>query len=500
MARMTSSGPAQAGPLFDGPDEHFHDECGIAAVFGNPEASNLVYLSLYALQHRGQESAGIVSGDGLRLNRQVGMGLVADIFSPKELAKLPGQHAIGHVRYGTAGWSTVENAQPLSMLHRRGALAIAHNGNLVNALRLRTQLEQGGSIFRTTTDTEVILHLVARSQCEDTVDALIEALQQVEGAYCLVMCDEQRVMAVRDPHGVRPLSIGRLPDGEPVVASESCAFDLVGAKFVRDVDPGELVVFGPGAEERSLFPFERRTPVPCIFEYVYFARPDSVVFGQPVAEVRSRLGEELAKEQPAEADLVVPVPDSGVPASIGYARASKIPFEVALTRNHYVGRTFIEPAQSIRHFGVKIKLNPVRALIEGKRVVLVDDSLVRGTTMAKIVHMIRQAGAREVHVRISCPPTVSPCFYGVDTPSRDELIAARHPQDIIRSHIEADSLGYLSLEGMHRAAQGSIGSFCSACYTGSYPIPITDPLDEQRARRRLSEHRLPVMRGSRRGE
>jgi amidophosphoribosyltransferase len=456
--------------------DQFRDKCGVAAVHGHPEAANLVYLALYALQHRGQESAGIVAGDGQSLHRHVGMGLVADVVTPAALARLPGSHAIGHVRYGTAGLSSIENAQPLQMNHRRGALSIAHNGNLVNAEELQAELEAEGAIFRSTTDTEAILHLVARSRAHDVVDALVDALRQVEGAYCLVLADESRVIAARDPHGIRPLSLGRLPGGEPVVASESCAFDLVGAKFERDIEPGEVIVFAPGPAgpgvEHSLFPFPQALRVPCIFEYVYFARPDSIVFGRPVAEVRRALGRELAREHPAPADLVVPVPDSGVPAAIGFANASGIPFDVGLTRNHYIGRTFIEPAQSIRHFGVKVKLNPARALIEGRRVVLVDDSLVRGTTMAKIVHMVRDAGAREVHVRISCPPTISPCYYGVDTPSRSELIAASETVEQIRQHITADSLGYLSLEGMVRAAQGVPGEFCTACYTGTYPVPL----------------------------
>lgn len=460
----------------------FQDKCGVAAVFAHPEAANLVYLALYALQHRGQESAGIVAvdGDG-KMRRHAGMGLVADLFSPKDLAALPGTLAIGHVRYGTAGLSNLDNAQPLTMLHRRGPLAIAHNGNLVNAALLRSELERSGSIFRSTTDTEVVLHLVARSQEVDLVDALVEALRQVEGAYCFALAAAGQVIAARDPHGLRPLALGRMPDGQPVVASETCAFDLVGAAYEREIAPGEIVVFGPGPrEERALFPLERRPHVPCVFEYVYFSRPDSLVFGRPVAAVRRALGRELAIEHPAPADVVVPVPDSGVPAALGFAQQSGIPFDFGLTRNHYVGRTFIEPAQSIRHFGVKIKLNPSRDVIEDKRVVLVDDSLVRGTTMTKIVHMVRSAGAREVHVRISCPPTISPCYYGVDTPSRGELIAANEPIEAIRASIGADSLGYLSLAGLHRAARGPEGSFCAACYTGQYPVPITDLAERRR--------------------
>ncbi len=457
-------------PGEDGLREH----CGVAAVYGHPEAANIVYLALYALQHRGQESAGIVAGDGLQLRRHVGMGLVADVFQPRDVSALAGRHAIGHVRYGTAGWSSLENAQPLVVTHRRGPLAVAHNGNLVNEQLLRRRLESEGSIFRTTVDTEVFLHLMARSRAAEVEDALVEALGQVEGAYCLVVADAQRVIAARDPHGFRPLSLGRLPGGQPVVASESCAFDLIGARFERDIAPGEMLILGPGTTERSRIFAAARPHVPCIFEFVYFARPDSVVFGQSVAAVRRELGRQLAREHPATADAVVPVPDSGVPAAIGFARETGVPFDFGLTRNHYVGRTFIEPTQSIRHFGVRVKLNPVRELIDGRRIVLVDDSLVRGTTMAKIVHMVRDAGAREVHVRISCPPTISPCYYGIDTPSREELIAATHTVEEIRRHIEADSLGYLSLEGMHRAARSAVGAFCAACYTGRYPVPVSD--------------------------
>lgn len=470
----------------DGPcpgGDRFREECGVAAVLGHPEASNLVYLALYALQHRGQESAGIVSSDGRRLNRRVGMGLVAEVFAPRDLSALSGNHAIGHVRYGTAGLSNLDNAQPMLMSGRRGMLAVAHNGNLINALALRQYLEAEGAIFRSTTDTEVILHLVARSRAADTVEALVDALLRVEGAYCLVVTDERQVIAVRDPHGFRPLSIGRLPDGQPMVASESCAFDLVNARYEREIEPGEMVVFSPEGE-RSFFPFPKRQVAPCIFEFVYFSRPDSLVFSRPVGDVRRALGRRLAQEHPAQADLVVPVPDSGVPAAIGFSRESEIPFDFGLTRNHYVGRTFIEPQKSIRHFGVKIKLNPTRSLIEGKRVVLVDDSLVRGTTMAKIVNMVREAGAQDVHVRISCPPTVSPCYFGVDTPSREELIAAQMPVEEIRQRIGADSLGYLSLEGMAAAVGGTGGEYCVACYTGQYVLPVSDAADLNRVFRR----------------
>ncbi len=473
----------------------FREECGVAAVHRHAEASNLVYLALYALQHRGQESAGIATGDGTRIRRRVGMGYVNDVFTPERLQELSGTHAIGHVRYGTAGGSALENAQPLRMTHRRGPVALAHNGNLVNALTLREGLVQEGSIFRTSSDTEVILHLVARSRQSTLEDALAEALSKVQGAYSLVVADEARILAVRDPHGFRPLSLGRLSGGEPVVASESCAFDLIGASFERDIAPGELLVLGPDEDEQSFFPFAPADPVPCIFEYVYFSRPDSIVYGRPVGEVRRALGVELAREHPVEADLVVPVPDSGVPASIGFAHATGLSFDFGLVRNHYVGRTFIEPAQSIRHFGVKIKLNPVRSLIAGRRVVLVDDSLVRGTTMAKIVNMVRHAGAREVHVRISCPPTISPCYYGVDTPSREELKASHSSVDEIKTFIGADSLGYLSLEGLHKAVGTQEGEFCAACYSGNYPVPLSDGA-ELRKRMRLIDESLEDIGGA----
>jgi len=371
------------------------------------------------------------------------------------------------------------------MEHRRGPVAVAHNGNLVDALTLRDRLENEGSIFRTTSDTEVILHLVARSRAAGLVDAVAEALRGVQGAFSLVLQAADLTIAVRDPHGFRPLSLGRLDGGRPVIASESCAFDLVGARLERDIGPGEMWVAHADGREESLHPFGEVEPTPCIFEYVYFSRPDSIVYGRPVGIVRSALGRELAREHPADADLVVPVPDSGVPAATGFAQESGIPFDFGLVRNHYVGRTFIEPAQSIRHFGVKVKLNPVRALIAGRRVVLVDDSLVRGTTMAKIVSMVRQAGAREVHVRISCPPTIAPCHYGIDTPRRAELIAARQTIEQIRGFIGADSLAYLSLEGLYRATGGTPGrGYCDACYTDAYPVPPVDDGARREAMRR----------------
>ncbi|MDH3283569.1 MAG: amidophosphoribosyltransferase [Acidobacteriota bacterium] len=482
-----SRGPVHRPSVREGGSSSLRDKCGVAAVLGHPEAANLVYLALYALQHRGQESAGIVTSDGPRLRRYAGMGNVADVFTPEILEDLIGTLAIGHVRYGTSGWSTVDNAQPLRMTHQRGPMALAHNGNLVNALTLRDRLQKKGSIFRTTSDTEVIFHLVAHSSQQTLEDALAEALNQVEGAFSLVVADRERVIAVRDPRGFRPLSLGRLPDGQPVVASETCAFDLIGARFERDVAPGEMLVLGPHGEERSFRPFAEMKPQPCLFEYVYFSRPDSFVFGRSVGEVRRALGRELAREAPVDADLVVPVPDSGVPAAIGYSRESGLPFDHGLVRNHYVGRTFIEPAQTIRHFGVKIKLNPVRSIIAGRRIVLVDDSLVRGTTMAKIVHMVREAGALSIHVRISCPPTISPCYYGIDTPTKAELIGSHKSVDEIRTFIEADSLAYLSREGMCRAAGTEPERFCTSCWTGDYPVPPTDSPEIRDEMRLLDE-------------
>jgi amidophosphoribosyltransferase len=451
--------------------DRFHDECGVFAVHGHPEAANLVYLGLHGLQHRGQESAGIVSGNGERLFEERGMGHVARIFRRRALLRLRGPLAIGHVRYSTAGKSNIANAQPLRIDSCKGEIAIAHNGNLVNAVALRRELEASGSIFRSSSDTEVILHLIARAPQQDLEAAIVHALKQVEGAYSLVFLAPDRVIGVRDPRGFRPLAIGRLGEAH-VLTSESCALDLIDADFVREVEPGEMVVIGPGGL-RTYRPFPPAQAAQCIFEHVYFSRPDSFVFGRSVHEVRKRFGRELAREQPVEADVVVPIPDSGMYAALGYAEASGLPLEFGLVRNHYVGRTFIEPRQAIRHFGVKLKLNPVRRLIENKRVVLIDDSIVRGTTSRKIVSMVRAAGAREVHMRISCAPTVGPCYYGVDTPRREELIASTHSVDEIRRHIGADTLGYLSLDGMYRA-MGDGGSFCAACYTNEYPVAVPD--------------------------
>src|SRR5271170_4381551 len=460
--------------------DKFREECGVVAIFAHPEAEKLAYLGLHAQQHRGQESAGIVTSDGMALHMHKAMGLVADIFVEDVLAKLRGTLAIGHTRYSTAGDSALLNAQPIRVQSNKGMLALAHNGNLVNAQEIRHRLEGQGSIFQTNSDTEVIVHLIALSKEHTLPEAIADALRRVEGAFSLVMISPDRIIAARDPRGFRPLAMGRIPaqDGEKqdtiVFASETSAFDLIGATYERDVKPGELIVVGPEGITSRFY----STGAPqssCIFEHVYFSRPDSVVFGRAVQTSREELGRQLAREAPAEADVVVPVPDSGVTAAVGYAAESGIPFRFGLIRNHYVGRTFIEPRQSVRDFGVKLKINPVRSLLEGKRVVLIDDSIVRGTTSRKIVRMVRSAGAKEVHMRISCPPTISPCFYGVDTPSKKELIAANKSVEEIREYIGADSLAYLSLEGLKRACgEGPQISYCSACYTGKYPTNIVD--------------------------
>ena len=448
--------------------DKLHHYCGVFGIFGHPEAANLTYLGLYALQHRGQESAGIAASDGSVVRLSKAMGYVADAFSEKTLEKLPGRIAIGHVRYSTSGDSSADNAQPILIDCAHGQIAVGHNGNLVNATELKDELVRHGSIFQTTTDTEVILHLYARSRAASVDEALVESIAHVQGAFSLVLCTKDRLIAVRDPHGFRPLALGRLGDAV-IVCSETCALDLIGATYVRDVEPGEMIVVSASGV-RSFKPFAPAPSAHCIFEHVYFARPDSYVFGESVNEVRTNLGRLLAREQPVAADVVVPVPDSGVCAATGYAEESGIPMRVGLIRNHYVGRTFIEPQQSIRHFGVRVKLNPVRSILEGQRVVLVDDSLVRGTTSRKIVKMIKAAGAKEVHMRISCPPTISPCFYGVDTPRRSELIAATHTIEEIRKYIDADSVGYLSLEGLLSSVRTRRDAYCTSCYTGQYPV------------------------------
>jgi amidophosphoribosyltransferase len=456
------------------PDK-FKDECGVFGIFGHPEGANMTYLGLYALQHRGQESAGIAAADGERVRVSRAMGYVADTFDSDALAELSGRIAIGHVRYSTAGESRLSNAQPILIDCAHGQIAICHNGNLVNASELREDLVRQGSIFQSNSDTEVVLHLYARSGAVSVEDAVVESVSQVQGAFCLLMLTRDRLIAVRDPHGFRPLALGRLDDAW-VVCSETCAMDLIGATYVREVEPGEVLVIGNDGL-RSIKPFLPAPLAHCVFEHVYFARPDSYVFGKSVNEVRTNLGRMLAREHRVDADVVVPVPDSGVCAAMGFADEAGIPLRMGLIRNHYVGRTFIQPQSSIRHFGVKVKLNPVRSILEGKRVVLVDDSIVRGTTSRKIVGMVRAAGAKEVHVRVSCPPTISPCFYGIDTPSRSELIAATHTIHEIKDFLEADSVAYLSLEGLLTSVGESRGSYCTSCYTGQYPVEC--PRDER---------------------
>jgi amidophosphoribosyltransferase len=454
--------------------DKFHEECGVFGIFGHPEAANMTYLGLYALQHRGQESAGIATSDGEQVRLSRSMGYVADVFGPEELGGLPGSVGIGHVRYSTAGESRLANAQPILIDCAHGQIALCHNGNLVNARELRDDLVRQGSIFQSSSDTEVILHLYARSRAASVDDAIVESVSQVQGAFSLVLLTRDRLVAVRDPHGFRPLAIGRLGDAT-VICSETCAMDLIGATYVRDVEPGEVVVV-TASGMRSIRPWPPAPLAQCVFEHVYFARPDSYVFGRSVNEIRTNLGRILAQEEPAPADVIVPIPDSGVCAAAGYAEEAGVPLRMGLIRNHYVGRTFIQPQASIRHFGVKVKLNPVRSILDGRRVVLVDDSIVRGTTSRKIVKMVRAAGAREVHVRISCPPTISPCFYGVDTPRRSELIAATHSIEEITKYLGADSVGYLSLEGLLSAVGPERGSYCSSCYTGVYPVAF--PRDE----------------------
>ncbi len=444
------------------------EECGVFGIYGHSEAANLTYLGLYALQHRGQESVGIATSDGARIQIHRAMGYVADNFNETTIARLAGMSAVGHVRYSTAGESGLKNAQPILIDCAHGEIAICHNGNIVNAQELREMLVGQGSIFQTTSDTEVILHLYARSKAATPELALIEAVSQAQGAFSLVLLTKDRLIAVRDPHGFRPLTLGRLGDAY-IVCSETCALDLIDAQWIRDIEPGEVFIAGPEGD-KSIHPFAPAPKAHCIFEHVYFARPDSYVFGQSVNEVRTELGRRLAREQPVDADVVVPVPDSGVCAAIGYAEAAGVPLQMGLIRNHYVGRTFIEPHQSIRHFGVRVKLNPVKSILNGRRVVLVDDSIVRGTTSRKIVRMVRAAGASEVHMRISCPPTISPCFYGVDTPKRSELIGATHSLDEIRRYIGADSLAYLSLDGLRGSVGPTGGSYCTSCYTAEYPV------------------------------
>jgi amidophosphoribosyltransferase len=459
-------------------DDHFHDQCGLFGVFGHPDAAHLAYMGLYALQHRGQESAGIAAADGQKIRLEKGMGLVNDVFTEGRLDALTGDRALGHVRYSTSGDTVATNAQPYLIECHRGPIAVGHNGNLVNAAILRQELEAAGSIFQSTSDTEVILHLYARSHRERVEDAIAASLYKVMGAFSLLFLTPEALVAARDPWGFRPLVLGRLGEAT-VIASETCALDLVDATYVRDVEPGEvLIVDADGL--RSFKPFPPEPTAHCVFEHVYFARPDSLVFGRTVLESRLKLGRQLAREAPADADIVCPVPDSGMGAALGFSQESGLPFEWGLIRNHYVGRTFIQPRQGQRTAGVKIKLNPVRQVIEGRRVVLIDDSIVRGTTSQKIVRMVREAGAREVHLRISSPPTTGPCYYGIDTPLKSELIASSHEVDEIRRFVEADSLAYLSHEGLLAAADDAPGRrHCTACFSGRYPVAVTLPDESQ---------------------
>jgi amidophosphoribosyltransferase len=458
--------------------DRLREECGVFGIFGHPDAAAITALGLHALQHRGQEAAGIVSFDGKRFHSERRLGLVGDAFSRREVIdRLPGNAAVGHVRYSTTGETILRNVQPLFAELNAGGFAVGHNGNLTNGLTLRRQLVREGAMMQSTTDTEVILHLVAHSRERTLAGALRDALLQLEGAFSLVFLAQDRIIVARDPQGFRPLAMGQLEfsGGTPahVFASETCAFDLINAVYMGDVQPGEMVIVGPEGVTRERYAPHRQLSQ-CVFEHVYFSRPDSIVFGRPVQQSRETLGMLLAREAPADADIVVPVPDSGNAAALGYASESGLPYRQALIRNHYVGRTFIEPSQAIRDFGVKLKLNAVRSLLDGKSVVLVDDSIVRGTTSRKIVRMVRQAGAREVHMRISCPPTISPCFYGVDTPNKSELIAANNTIEEIRRFIEADSLAYLSMRGLQESVADERGEYCYACYTGNYPTDFVN--------------------------
>ncbi len=446
-----------------------HEECGVFGIYGHPEAANLTYLGLYALQHRGQEGAGICSSDGRQLFLEKAMGLVADIFSEKRLKRLPGHTAIGHNRYSTAGSSVLKNVQPIVANFALGTLAIAHNGTLVTAVDLRNSLEEEGAIFQSSSDSEVVVHLIAHSKGNDFYERVANAISQITGSFSLLILREKELIAIRDPFGVRPLSLG-MKDGAYVIASETCAFDLIGATYIRDIEPGEVLIINEnGLESMKILHSPRKAF--CVFEFIYFSRPDSNIFGGlNVNEMRKEFGRQLARESTTDADLVLPVPDSGVPAALGFSEVSGIPFDFGLIRNHYVGRTFIEPKHSIRHFGVKIKLNPVRRLIEGKRLIVIDDSIVRGTTSKKIVKMLREGGgAKEVHLKISSPPTIGPCFYGIDTPTRRELIASTHLLDEIRKYVTADSLSYLSLDGLKEIVPNS-HNFCTACFDCDYPI------------------------------
>lgn len=458
--------------------ENVKEYCGVFGVYNHPEAARVAHLGLFALQHRGEEAAGICTSDGENLHLYKGQGLVGEIFQPENIAKLPGKNAIGHTRYSTTGSSSLVNAQPYKVDYSRGQIAVGHNGNLVNAQRLRGELEAYGSIFGSTMDSEIFVHLFAKPTYRTPEEAVVESVKKVEGAFSLVILNEKQLFAVRDPQGFRPLCYGKLGNGY-VVASETCAFDLIEADFIRELEPGEVLVIdekGP----RSYFPFEKGKfkKAHCIFEHVYFARPDSTIFGDNVAFVRERLGRNLAKEHPIKADIVVPVPDSGNFAALGYAKESGIPLAHGFTRNHYIGRTFISPTESARSLKVKIKLNPIREMVDGKRVIVVDDSIVRGNTARSRVKLLRKAGAKEVHMRISCPPHVSPCYYGIDFPSKTELLACNNTMEEIKKFLDVDSIGYLSMEGMLGATRQNPDDFCGACFTGKYPTQIFDDIDK----------------------
>jgi amidophosphoribosyltransferase len=476
--------------LLDLEGDRLREECGVFGIFNHPDAAAITALGLHALQHRGQEAAGIVSFDGARFHSERRLGLVGDNFSKRDVIdRLPGQVAVGHVRYSTTGETIIRNVQPLFAELNAGGFAIGHNGNLTNGLTLRRQLVREGAMMQSTTDTEVILHLVARSHKTRFVDRFVEAIRAIEGAYSLVGLTNKKLIGARDPLGIRPLVLGKL-DGCPILTSETCALDIIGAKYVRDIENGEVVIFDEDGTH-SVKPFPAMAPRPCIFEYVYFSRPDSIVGGRSVYNVRKAMGAELAHEAPVDADVIVPVPDSGVPAALGYAQAAGIPFELGIIRNHYVGRTFIEPTQHIRQLGVRLKHNANRAAVNGKRIVLIDDSIVRGTTSVKIVQMMRDAGAKEVHFRVSSPPIMHPDYYGIDTPERDKLLAANHDVEGMRQFIGADSLAFLSVDGIYRA-MGENGrdpvkpQFTDHCFTGEYPTPLTDRVAREASPRQLS--------------
>ncbi len=449
-------------------ERSLNEKCAVVGIFNHDEASKLAYFSLHALQHRGQEAAGISSSNGEKLHTIKKRGLVTRVFNEEKLKTLDGSMAIGHTRYSTAGDDSILDAQPVFARYDLGEMSIVHNGNLTNAQEIRDRLIAKGAIFQTFMDTENLIHLIAKSDEDKLLDRIIDAVKRIEGAYSLVFLSRTKMFAMRDPHGFRPLSLGKVGDGY-VVASETCAFDLIGAEFIRDVEPGELLIFEKGKEPESIKIYEP-TPKHCIFEYVYFARPDSDVYGQNVYQMRKNMGVELAKEKPVEADMIIPVPDGGVPSAIGYSQESGIPFEMGIMRNHYIGRTFIEPTQEMRDLKVKMKLSPIVSMIKGKRIIVVDDSIVRGTTSRRIIRMLKDAGAAEVHMRISSPPTTDPCYYGVDTPDKEKLIASNKTNDEICNYIEADSLAYLSSEALLRSVNATESNYCTACFTGEYIV------------------------------